>query len=421
MESKKYYHSVKRKIEGQRAWSQGGNQTTTVAKKKPIRAKSIRYDLRDMSIPKFPAHLKKRLWENLDLRYFWILLASFIFNIGLMLLIYKNTSLEISEESMAKIQKKYARLIVDKTFADRKEDLEKKTPWSARSSKPATEKTTTRSGDEDAGRARRRATRANTSQETKMLDVESFYDERTAGRIGSGGNRNAVSAQIGNVGLLEYMKGKIITSKVDAAFLDHTDRMNRNFVRTIDGLNASDLAQAGLGNGGYAGGTGAGNGGSTGQGPTNQIRTERMIAKPQAREIFGADNPLEEIKTTRMEKVETFEKTTPTMSEMASRKPRTVKRTAAEISATLREHNQAIQDCYKTALRKEVQLKGKIIVRISINPEGKVVDVQIVSSTLNHEGMEQCIVNRIKRWNDFGICPTQTESISFQQTYNFGE
>lgn len=420
MESKKYYHSVKRKIEGERAWSQGGNQTTTVAKKKPIRAKSIRYDLRDISIPQFPAHLKKRLWENLDLRYFWILLASFIFNIGLMLLIYKNTSLEISDESLAKIQKQYARLIVDKNFTGRKEDSGKKTPWSTQSAKPAAEKMT-RSGEDGTGRARRRATRANTSQETKMLDVESFYDERSAGRIGSGGNRNAVSAQIGNVGLLEYMKGKIITSKVDAAFLDHTDRMNRNFVRTIDGLNASDLAQGGPGNGGYAGGTGTGNGGSTGQGKTNQIRTERMVAKPQAREVFGADNPLEEIKTTRMEKVETFEKTTPTMTEMASRKPRTVKRTAAEISATLREHNHAIQDCYKTALRKEIQLKGKIIVRISINPEGKVADVQIVSSTLNHEGMEQCIVNRIKRWNDFGICPTQTENISFQQTYNFGE
>jgi len=95
-------------------------------------------------------------------------------------------------------------------------------------------------------------------------------------------------------------------------------------------------------------------------------------------------------------------------------------RTPDDISRILTSHNRAIQDCYKKALKENQNLKGKIVVRFSVTPDGYVNDVKIIYSSLEDEEMENCIIKKISRWNDFGFCNPELGISYYKQTYVFG-
>lgn len=86
---------------------------------------------------------------------------------------------------------------------------------------------------------------------------------------------------------------------------------------------------------------------------------------------------------------------------------------------TLR-HVPAIKYCYERSLRQNPSLAGKVVVRITVAPDGTVSDVSVVSSTLNDEKAEQCILSRIRQWKDFDPIAPSEGSVSFRQTYAFG-
>ena len=83
-------------------------------------------------------------------------------------------------------------------------------------------------------------------------------------------------------------------------------------------------------------------------------------------------------------------------------------------------NNSAIQYCYQRELKRDPNLKGKIVVRFTIDISGKVRIVNIISSTLNNARVERCVVSRIQRWDDFGAIDASKGSESFRQVYTFG-
>ncbi|MEJ2627710.1 MAG: AgmX/PglI C-terminal domain-containing protein [bacterium] len=95
-------------------------------------------------------------------------------------------------------------------------------------------------------------------------------------------------------------------------------------------------------------------------------------------------------------------------------------RNAQDIQQVLLSHNQVIKYCYERELRRYPSLKGKVVVRITINPQGEVVDATILSSSLNNERVERCIVARISHWKDFKSVNPQAGNVTFRQTYIFG-
>ena len=107
-----------------------------------------------------------------------------------------------------------------------------------------------------------------------------------------------------------------------------------------------------------------------------------------------------------------------------SKKDKQIKKSTARrpehVTAILLSHNRAIQDCFNYAVKTDPGLKGKIEVRISVNPAGEVSNVQIVESTIRNESMLRCIVNRIRRWRDFGECDESVGTLSYRQSYVFG-
>jgi TonB family protein len=90
------------------------------------------------------------------------------------------------------------------------------------------------------------------------------------------------------------------------------------------------------------------------------------------------------------------------------------------VAAVVAKHTSAIQFCYQREIKRNPNLKGKLVVRFVITPQGTIASVAILSSTLNNPTVESCIVERIKRWDDFGAIAPSKGNTTFRQVYTFG-
>ena len=114
------------------------------------------------------------------------------------------------------------------------------------------------------------------------------------------------------------------------------------------------------------------------------------------------------------------ELTIESVSEVEGLGRKSIYRSSDAIQEVLFSHNKAIQYCYERELKRNPTLKGKVVVRITVNPEGHVVNASIVSSTLNNERVERCILARIRLWKDFKPIDPSEGNVTFRQGYLFG-
>jgi TonB family protein len=52
--------------------------------------------------------------------------------------------------------------------------------------------------------------------------------------------------------------------------------------------------------------------------------------------------------------------------------------------------------CYKKPSEKQSNLKGEVILRVVIDPKGKVLKVDLISSHLKDTQFEQCLIRKIR-------------------------
>jgi protein TonB len=67
---------------------------------------------------------------------------------------------------------------------------------------------------------------------------------------------------------------------------------------------------------------------------------------------------------------------------------------------------------YNRALRKNSGLKGKIILQLTIAPNGKVISIKVISSELNDPKLESGLVSRIKLFN-FGAKNVEQMTVTY--------
>ncbi len=138
-------------------------------------------------------------------------------------------------------------------------------------------------------------------------------------------------------------------------------------------------------------------------------------------QLIGEVAPLAPARERAVERSRTMEKVHNTVT---ARPPaeqlRGVTRSPDEVSSVIRGHHSAIQDCYKTALRTKPDTRGELTVRFWVNPDGEVVDAQIVSSTVGNPGLEACVVRKMLQWRDFGFADPELGVAVYRQTYQFG-
>jgi outer membrane biosynthesis protein TonB len=87
-------------------------------------------------------------------------------------------------------------------------------------------------------------------------------------------------------------------------------------------------------------------------------------------------------------------------------------RTDEEIQLVFDRNKSALYAIYQRELRKDPTLKGKIVLRITIAPSGKVTASVVESSDLNHPELEQKIATRVKLF-DFGAKDVPAITISY--------
>lgn len=76
----------------------------------------------------------------------------------------------------------------------------------------------------------------------------------------------------------------------------------------------------------------------------------------------------------------------------------TMKRSEDEIEQVFQKNKGAIFAIYNRALRKNPTLQGKVVVELTIAPNGSVTSVKIISSDLNDKSLERKLVLKIKKF-----------------------
>jgi periplasmic protein TonB len=71
-------------------------------------------------------------------------------------------------------------------------------------------------------------------------------------------------------------------------------------------------------------------------------------------------------------------------------------RSEEEIRKVMAQHQGAIHSIYSRALRENPALQGKMVVKIVIDPSGRIVEASLVSSELGDPALENKILQRIK-------------------------
>lgn len=79
-------------------------------------------------------------------------------------------------------------------------------------------------------------------------------------------------------------------------------------------------------------------------------------------------------------------------------KTRVSTRSQDEIERVFQKNKGAIFSIYNRELRKDPTLQGKVVVELTISPDGKVTKCVIISSELNHKKLEKRLVSKIKKF-----------------------
>jgi hypothetical protein len=87
------------------------------------------------------------------------------------------------------------------------------------------------------------------------------------------------------------------------------------------------------------------------------------------------------------------------------------------VSATIRQRMPGLQACYEKALRSNPNLKGKMSYTITINPQGRVTNVDVEEDTVNDAGVKGCTIAKIKGWRFFSEGAEESSEVSFSVSF----
>ena len=80
----------------------------------------------------------------------------------------------------------------------------------------------------------------------------------------------------------------------------------------------------------------------------------------------------------------------------------------------------SIQACYEKELKRYPTLKGRVMVRFNLKPNGRAGDVEVDESTLGSEGVSSCIITTIRGWK-FPFEPSDDVPVSYPFIFSPGD
>jgi TonB family protein len=368
---------------------------------------------------KLPREFRKGLLADFDKRFFLILLISLVVHIIGIEYLMNHLKKQVSPEYFSQLQQKFAHLLVEREPLPRLEPLPPSEPILVPAGTPITGVS---SGTGESGGATGPpmpvVPLALATPETRGPTAEEVASSVRGGEAARVGVMESMEAGVGNVGLLAIITGGTgVLGDIDVndvlAYGETSDQELRETLSQYDALKVS---------------RGTGGVGQAGRDPTGQrvIRGQRRETSTlTVTDLVGEVPPLGEARVSQISRDERFERLTSTIVERPEvpktmEEKRRLRRKPEFVQAVLQRHNLAITDCYKTRAKLQADLKGKVVVRFAIDPDGRVSDAQILESTFENPEIENCIVMRIRRWNDFGYGDPTAEDEVYRQVYTFG-
>ena len=229
--------------------------------------------------------------------------------------------------------------------------------------------------------------------------------------------REAISKQVSNKGILGLLTGtgRAAGGKaVSGLFAESGGGSGGNedldrVLSSVNGLKTQGIPGGGGSGDGRVGGSGSGGG-------SGEVRGGRSGGKATIDDLVSDFSSSGESQTLTRKGELSIE----APAEVVGRGRKSIYRSPDAIQEVLISHNAAIRYCYERELKRNPTLKGKITVRITIGSAGAVTNAEIVSSTLNSERVERCILARIRLWNDFQPIEEAEGDVTFRQVYTFG-
>ncbi|OQX94868.1 hypothetical protein B6I21_08375 [candidate division KSB1 bacterium 4572_119] len=361
----------------------------------------------------FPRELQRNWIQQMDFRFLLILLSTAILEVGLIILLtaaFKATSRPVN---VVKIQKQYARLLLKDETTSNFSALESTKSESFR--KPLIDENELTADDlaisegESPLEAMERVAVTNITPTVPAEYRGSTLADRKSSRTDENTFASALTREVNEKGLLQYIirgDNSSLSEELEGVFSSGDDN-SRVIQESISRLKIADFK-------------------SSGSAP-NFVDAEKLEVLNKLKgstksvsvdEELSSLNQLNKITISSAEKITAIDIVEETKLNKKEKKSQA--RSPEHITAILLSHNRAIQDCFKHAIKKDPNLKGKIEVRISVDPKGHVNNVQILESTIASESMLRCITNRIRRWRDFGECDVSLGTLSYRQSYVFG-
>ncbi|MDZ7261309.1 MAG: TonB family protein [candidate division KSB1 bacterium] len=367
------------------------------------------------TLNKLPKEFRKGIFESLDKRYYSILLFSLIFHVVAVVILFHIRPRTIDSGAISKIQKQFVDLLVEKT----PESVARgeKSVWQAMDAKSLAElnrwiETLVKGAIKDTEvipdmTAMSKESVSQRVRETMVPSAESREAMRKGAASARGEKRKAEYERLNSVGLLgvitsgsgvinyEYVADILETAAKNSEHLDRVLaklsalRVPRYTSRLI--FDASETALKG--------------------GRVHQGNQE---------DFYKTVETLAPAKATEMAKNVDYEKMPSALAGLNRQATDGKARNPKDVSQVIMSHNKAIQDCYRQALKLRPGLRGKITVRFTVDYEGRVKSAEIIESTLNDPEIETCILQRIRRWNDFGYCDPSFGDATYRQVYSFG-
>ena len=87
-----------------------------------------------------------------------------------------------------------------------------------------------------------------------------------------------------------------------------------------------------------------------------------------------------------------------------------------EIELVFQKNKGAINRLYQRALRQDPTLQGKVVLELTIAPDGKVIKCVVISSELNNPALEKRLVARVKM---FRFKPRNVETVTVRYPIDF--
>lgn len=353
----------------------------------------------------FPKEYKRNFSETLDKRFLLIWMVTFMVHFSIALYFAINPpATSFDQSDIDRIQKQFATLVLEKAIEKAPIEPETSSLENLTSEKTSINAQGQAKGSNGSGSGSGTAQGGN-------ISVESSTDSPDIGSPSGTGKRQSsreqISKEVSSKGLLGLLTGSGNNAKGEeiSDVLGEAAGAQGDLDKALGNLEG--LKKSGKSSTGSAGNQGDGRLTQKGTRATESGGIDELIAgkgQVKSTEIQRTGNIVVE-----------------QVSEIADERGiKSESRNSDKVSEVINRHNSSIQYCYQRELKQNPDLKGKLVVRFTITPEGKVGDVKVISSTLNSPSIERCVISRIKRWDDFGAIDPSKGEATFRQVYTFG-